>query len=286
MTYVRRPLIAALTLFTAAIALDRSGIGSSGDAVGTHAYVIAALAVVAPLVSPAIQHGAVWLMPVTAGGMLMSYSILGESGFFGAVGVHVAATEVAFVLVAAVLGRMLGAGLSGIDGLLTTAATGESPAIDLEGPLAANEIHTEMARSRRHDRPMSVTVLSPSARGLERALDSAAIEVDRAVRTRFLFGSLARTVSSVLRRSDLLFEHRATGRLIVLSPETDSAGTALLVERILAAVDRTGIDSVAGSASFPEDGIGFETLVERAEEMIAAQDEQPRLRAIGDGGSA
>lgn len=284
MTHVRRPLIAALALFTIAIGLDRAGVRADADTVGTHAYAIAACAIMLPTFVAGIRRSRPALGIASAVGVLLAYSALFHTGYFGDGGVHLATIEVAFVALASGLGHAIGSTLDRFDLLLTNATVGESPAIDLEGATAANEIHTEVARSRRHDRPLSVTVLSPTARGLNDALDRAAIELDRAIRTRFLYGSLARTVAGVLRRSDLLFEHKPTGRLIVVSPETDADGTSLLLDRILTATAATGIETVAGTASFPADGIGFETLVEEAERDLAARTATPRLRAVEQGG--
>jgi len=278
---VRRPIIAALALFTTAIALDRLGVGTGEDAIAGHAYFIALAAVIAPLLAPGVRRGTWWAMPVVTTTALIGYSALFDVGFFGQSDVHLAMTELTFVTLAAWLGRRVAIGLDRVDDLLAAAAFGDSPALDLEGPTAANEIHTEIARGRRHDRPLSVTVLTPTAEGLEAALTSASVEVDRSVRTRFLFGSLAKTIAGELRRSDLLFEHRPSGRLIVLSPETDTEGTELLVRRILDAAARTGIETQAGTASFPDDGVGFETLVSHAEAALTAETEAaPHLRAV------
>lgn len=285
MTHVRRPLIAALALFTVAIGLDRTGIGAGSDVVGTHAYAIAAAALLSPMIVVGLRRTRTGVAVATAIGVLMGYSILFGAGFFGDAAPHIAAIEMSFVALAAGLGHALAVSLDRLDELIEVVAVGESPAIDLEGPLAANEIHTEVARSRRHDRPLSVTVLSPTTHGLEGALERASIEVTEAIRTRFLFGTLARTVAGVLRRSDLLFEHRPTGRLVVLSPETDSDGTSLLVERILSATAANGIETIAGTASFPSDGIGFETLIDEAERSMNRAAEAPRLRAVEQGGT-
>jgi hypothetical protein len=278
--------MAALGLFTVAIALDRSGTTAGSDVVGTHAYFIAACAMVVPLTSRSMRHAAPWTPVVMASTTLLAYSVVFGTGFFGPGSIHLAAVELAFVGLASALGHALGIAIEQSDDLLSLTTLGESPAIDLEGPLAANEIHTEVARSRRHDRPMSVTVLSPTERGLERALAQAGIELDRSIRTRFMFGSMARAVAGVLRRSDLLFEHRPTGRLIVLSPETDSAGTALLVERIMGAIEGTGIEAAAGTASFPQDGIGFEGLVELAERDLESKTHRAVLRAVENRGGS
>jgi hypothetical protein len=283
---VRRPLIAALALFVGAIGFDRVGVAAGEEAVSTHAYLVAICFVALPLVVPAARRAAARTLAINAIGIAVGWSMLTGAGVFDGSGWHVALTEVVFVGLAAWLGSDLAAALGQLDEVITTTVSGESPALDLEGPVAANEIETEVARSRRHDRPMSVTVLGPTPEGLDAALDRAAIEFDQAMRARFVHGALARAVAGQLRRSDLLFEHRPSGRLIVLSPETDENGTSLLVRRITAAAERAGIDISTGTASFPDDGIGFEALFGHAERTLADSMHRPELRAVGDGGAA
>jgi hypothetical protein len=287
LTRLRRPLAGLVLLFTAAIAVDRTGLSRGSDAVGSHVYAIAALAAIAPLVFGGLRRARPWLVPAIAVG---AYIVLG--GTMATVGspasdVYVAVTEVTFLALAAWLGQRVGTILGQLDDTLGVVAFGESPAIDIESPNAAAEIHAELARSRRHDRPMSVTVLAPVEPSFHRAVDHASIDMDRAVRSRFVLGRLARAVGDQLRRSDLLFEHRASGQLFILSPETDPAGAELLVARVIDAATRVGVPIHTGVASFPGDAIGFEGLVERAERILESRrNPEPMLRAVGEGTGA
>jgi hypothetical protein len=195
--------------------------------------------------------------------------------------VHVIATEVVFLVLAVRLGHHLARTLARFDDTLGVIVFGDTRARDIESSEAADLIHDEIARSRRHGRPLSLTVLCPVPASVHTAVDNAAVEVDRAVRRRYVYGKLARAVGEQLRRSDLLFEHRASGRLFVLSPETDPDGTALLVKRVSEAAAIAGIPADTGSASFPGDAIAFESLVEAAEADLAAYLEPaPHLRAV------
>lgn len=286
MTRVRRPLAGLVILFTAAIAVDRVGLSRGSDAVGSHVYAVAALAVIAPLVFGGLRRARTWLVPLVAIGGYLAITAAAGTLTTPQLDMYVAVTEVAFLGMAAWLGQRLAAALGELDDTLGAVAFGESPAIDIESPNAAAEIHAELARSRRHGRPMSVTVLAPEQNGLARAIGGASLEVDRAVRGRFVLGKLARAVGDQLRRSDLLFEHRASGRLFILSPETDESGVQLLLQRVMDAATRVGVPAEAGTASFPEDAIGFDGLVEKAEQILEdRRNPEPLLRAVRQGGA-
>lgn len=286
MTRLRRPLIGLVALFTLAITLDRVSIGRNADAIGTHVYLIAALTVIAPLASDRLRRIRAVTLPLIA---VTSYIVVGTLIPNGVISPryqpYVAATEVSFVVLASVLSRRVAAGIADFEDTLGEIAFGPSSAVDIESPTAAGEIHSEMARSRRHGRPMSLTVLTPLPAEFDHAVETAAGDVERAVRERFVFGKLSRAIGAQLRRSDLLFEHRASGRLFILSPETDQDGTELLVRRVKDAADRAGIPAAAGSASFPDQAVGFEGLVAQAEQHLEATlAPPPRLHAVESGG--
>lgn len=278
MTRLRRPLLALVALFTAAITIDRIAAGRGGETIASTTYAIAVLAVAAPLTLASLRHG----RPRLATGIALAvYAIALLLGDPAGRDVHVLATEVAFLVVAVRLGHHIARTIAELDEMLGAIAFGESRSRDIESPEAAEAIHDEIARSRRHDRPLSVTLLAPAPATVDSAADNAAMEVDRAMRRRYVFGRLARAVGDQLRRSDLLFEHRASGRLIVLSPETDADGATLLVKRVTEAAAIAGVPAATGSASFPGDAIGFEALLAAAEADLASRaEERPHLHAL------
>lgn len=279
MTQLRRPLLALVALFTAAITIDRIGVGHGTEAISSAAYALAALAVAAPLALAWLRGTRPWMAATVA---VSAYgTLLLGSPAFRTRNIYVIATEVVFLLLAVRLGHRLAHTLARFDDTLGVIVFGDARTRDIESPEAAQTIHDEIARSRRHDRPLSLTVLTPVPASIETAVDNAAIEVDRAVRRRYVYGKLARAVGEQLRRSDLLFEHRASGRLFVVSPETDPDGTTLLVKRMTEAAAIAGIPANAGSASFPGDAIAFEALIDAAEVDLAGRlDHTPRLRAV------
>ncbi|MCJ7725500.1 MAG: GGDEF domain-containing protein, partial [Acidimicrobiia bacterium] len=191
--------------------------------------------------------------------------------------------ETAFVILAAALSHRLANALEQLDSAIHSVVFGESPALPLDGRRAANEILGEMARSRRHRRPLSVTVLALDPTSLELAIDSADEEVQRAVRSRYVHGKIAQTIADQLRRSDLLFEDPATGHFVVVSPETSSDGTSLLVERIGRAIQPTSVKLSSGHATFPDNAVTFEQLVERAQEQMDSPASRPVEQDIVEG---
>lgn len=266
MTAVRRPLIGLIGLFTGALTIDRLALARDGArSVESPAYLLALAFVAAALVFRPLRRGNPAIaVTLAAGGSAILHAATGslvDDPYRALVGT-------ALVALTAVLARSVARGLDDVEGTLATVAFGESPALPLDGRKAAGEILAEMARSRRHGRPLTVTVLAADPVSVEVATEMAAAEIQQAIRQRYVHGRLARTIADQLRRSDLLFVDPATGRFVVVSPETSAEGSRLLVERIRSAVEPTMISLAAGYAGFPDHALTFEQLVERAQDHM------------------
>ena len=282
MTHIRRPLIGLLALFTGALTLDRFGLGSDGgNAVSTTAYLVALGAVALPFGLRGLRTAAMSRSVALAlTGYIAVTMLLG--GGFDAVALYVHATETMFVVLAAGLAQRVAGGLDQIDQTLGSVIFGDPGALSLDSPQAATDILTEMARSRRHDRPLVVTVVAPRPASMELAVDRAAEEVQRAIRERYVTTRLTKEMAQQLRRSDLIFSDPSTGRFVVLSPETDADGAAFVVEWIRQASRAASVEVDAGTATFPDTGISFEALVAAAEAAIGDPVEKPPSeRSIG-----
>ena len=282
MTNVRRPLMALLALFAGPVILDRIGLAHSGaEAIDSYAYLITAGVVFGAFALRSLRRARGWVPAVLAAFAWVAVGVASGRSI-EAIEPYDALTELAFVVLAAVLAHSIATGLESIDDTLASVAFGESPALALDGPKAANEIHAEMARSRRHDRALSVTVIVPDPDSVELAIERSGEEVERALRTRYVKSRFARAVADQLRRSDLLFEDPETGRLVILSPETTTEGTALLVNRIRESTRRLRLGFTAGSAAFPTHALTFEQLVARAEDRLTPIEGRPTLQAVPD----
>ena len=269
MTPIRRPLMGLLALFVGALVMDRVALdGFTDRAMATPAYLAALGFVAAPLAIAGFRRTRLLtFVALAAGTALVLQSTAGRlSG-----DPYQAAVEAAFITLAAGLSHALARAIDRVDRTINSVVFGENPALPLDGRQAANEILTEMARSRRHGHSLSVTVLAPDPATVATAVDRSAEEVQRAIRARYVHGRVARAIADQLRRSDLLFEDPATGNFVVVSPETSSEGTGLLVDRISRAVAPTSVRLDSGHATFPDHAFTFEQLVERAQAHMGEQ---------------
>jgi len=131
---------------------------------------------------------------------------------------------------------------------------------------AQEAIDTEINRSRRYERPLSVVCVRPDFDTIEFVLDRLVKEVQQSIAHHYAIVNLGRMLKISMRRTDLiLLEDRVRGNFIVLCPETDRAGATLLMERVKAfAQEELGFTVDCGASLFPEDALTFREVVEQA----------------------
>jgi hypothetical protein len=127
---------------------------------------------------------------------------------------------------------------------------------------AADDIAVEMSRARRHERPLTVTVLSAEPSSVSGALHRIVQDVQSAMMQRYIMSGLARLAAQVTRRGDIVVQDFGSNRVIVLSPEAAPDQIEHLTGRLQAiAAERLGLPLRLGSAGFPDHALTFDDLV-------------------------
>lgn len=138
---------------------------------------------------------------------------------------------------------------------------------------AGEEIKTEFIRSRRHSRPLSVLVVRVNTDAPTFNFEKTVREIQRTMLMRFVSSSLAKILSKEARRTDLIVEKDDERGFVMLCPETTAEGTFTLAERIQqAAIEQLGVQVHYGVASFPDEALTFDELLQRAQENLKAED--------------
>lgn len=138
---------------------------------------------------------------------------------------------------------------------------------------ATEDIQVEMFRSRHNHHPLSVVIIEPKPESIQTTLHRAVQEVQQTMLRSYVMNSMAQTISKYLRRTDLILEERDQGRFIVLCPETNAQELRLLVEYIQTiAKKKLGTTVTCGIATFPEEALTFEELVQRATSQLRQPD--------------
>jgi hypothetical protein len=140
---------------------------------------------------------------------------------------------------------------------------------------ARNVIQTEINRTLRYERPLSIVCFQPEFDRNPLTLNRLIREIQERIVHHFVIVNLGRIVKWNLRRTDVVtLEDQRTGRFVVLCPETDSQAASALAKRVIAVAHKElGLPIVWGSAMFPEDTSTFEEAVGLALKRLSSHDD-------------
>jgi GGDEF domain-containing protein len=149
-----------------------------------------------------------------------------------------------------------------------TAITYPNRTLDLR--TAGDRISTELTRSRRYSRPLSVLVVQ-----MDKLEDQQALEKDeslqRDILTRFATARIGEIVNDRARETDLILRD-SDNRFILICPETGHSSSAILAQRISKSVaENIGAKVRWGVSSFPDEALTFDGLVEKAVERFSEE---------------
>ncbi|MDH4187387.1 MAG: hypothetical protein OEV08_10340, partial [Nitrospira sp.] len=132
------------------------------------------------------------------------------------------------------------------------------------------EMYREVRRARHHQRPLTLMAIGVEERSIRVALDRMVQEVQQAMMKQYVLSGVARTLCDELEDYSIIAQRN--DHFLALLPEVTPGKSRDLIERLRRAVsEQVGVALQIGIASFPEDAVTFESLVEKAvEEMDPA----------------
>lgn len=150
-----------------------------------------------------------------------------------------------------------------MDALALSAFPNSVHDLDLESP----RIKIEFTRSRRYHRPLSLLMVQ--AKSDDQIITGELLKsVQHDLMHRFTIARIGQIIDDRTRQTDLVLrDHR--GRFIILCPETDQASIRLLAKRISQAIqERTNLQLAWGTASFPDEALTFDDLMNTARDRL------------------
>ena len=167
------------------------------------------------------------------------------------------------------LAARLGRILESADSALETLGMGQGTERVASFDESQGEIYREIRRARRYERPASLVALSVAA-GEDRAPGQLLREAQQALAQRYADGQVARLLLEETDAAAVIT--RRNSHFVVLLPEVDAVRARHLVLRLGNTVAaRWKLRLCAGTASFPDQEVTFEGLLERAESELGAQ---------------
>jgi len=175
--------------------------------------------------------------------------------------------EVVFVSVASVLAREVARNIYDVDQTLDRLVFASFGGRTMKMDEAADEIRTELIRSRRYQRSMTVLVVEPDSATLNQSMMASIDEIQKTLARRYAMGKISEVINSTARRPDLVM-HRSN-QFVLLCPETTAESSITLVDRIKSSIkSELGVSVSIGMASFPDDALTFDELLSKASKKL------------------
>ncbi len=262
-------LLVALTLFFNIERLDLA----QPDLIDIHTFIyvygfgVALVVLLVPQLwkrpSPLIQ-----LLTIVVYAVLRMF-VWNRDPLLGGVYTYITVTEIAFLSLLVWLSHRVARHLHDFEEAVANITFGDTYRRVQRLDEAMEMIQLELTRSRRYKNPLSLLVITPESDSMPAMLHRTVEEVQRAMMGRYVHASMARAISMVLRRTDLVVEQQEQKRFIILSPETSAEATEIVSDRIRTIVaEQLGIPISCGYASFPADALTFEELLRQAESRL------------------
>jgi hypothetical protein len=183
----------------------------------------------------------------------------------GGMNTHLTITELALLMVSVLLGCSLARRIDEYEDIVAKVALPSSGRKVYQWDDAVEEIKGMMAGSRRHNRPLSVLLVEPAKATLRPEFQHVLLDLQKLMLTRFISASLAQLISKEARRTDLIVEKEDKKSFLILCPETNPEGSDSFGKRIQdIAQEKLGVPVNFGIASFPEDALTFDDLLQKA----------------------
>ncbi|KPJ89079.1 MAG: hypothetical protein AMJ53_16110 [Gammaproteobacteria bacterium SG8_11] len=175
--------------------------------------------------------------------------------------------QLILIEISAGLSYFVGLHVDEVESILDELSESAYPNRVLEIDEAGERINVEITRSRRYNRPLIVLVVQ-----LQEILKKGSLhkfeKIQKDLLTRFAMAKAGQIISETVRQTDLIVRDR-TGEFVIICPETDFDTSNTLVERIQRGIEETmGCAVELGSASFPDESLAFDELLQKAKRRL------------------
>jgi GGDEF domain-containing protein len=272
MTHLRKSILNLILCLAVFYNIERLNFGQNSVVnIASFVYVLATIAVLFTVRSRKLARVSTFALIATSIGayLVIGFFIFRKHGFWHHATIYLMISEVTFLSILVWMAHGLTRSMSDFEEAvanITLAGVSHPPQLLEE---SMKQVQDQMYLSRRYDRPLSVVVVECDQESVQVMLNHAVRDVQRAMMSRYVASGMVRVLDGELRRTDLVLQHKESGRFVLVCPETDAASLSSLIDRIrTAANDSLGVSVSCGIASFPDGALTFDELLNKAEHQL------------------
>jgi GGDEF domain-containing protein len=182
-------------------------------------------------------------------------------------------TEICVIALTTILARWASNGLSEFESAIANITIGQIGKLPEPFSIGQGEMYREVRRARHHQRPLVLIAIGVEEESIQVALDRMVQEVQQAMMKQYVLSDVARALCDELEDYNIIAQRNSN--FFTLLPEVTPDKVTELIERLCRAVsEQVGVTLRIGTASFPEDAVTFESLVEKA---VGEMEAEPKL---------
>lgn len=230
------------------------------------AYVFVPLMTAIAIVIPRLRKVPLWvLLAVSLPAFLLLKAWVGYPVW--GVSLPLTVTEIGVIAVTTVLARWVNDGVSEFESAIARITIGQADKLPEPFSTGQAEMYQEVRRARHYQRPLALMAIGVEQGSIQVALDRMVQEVQQAMMKQYVLSGIARRLCDELEEYNIIA--KKNDHFLALLPEVTSEQLADLVGRLRQSVsEQVGVGLRIGTASFPEDALTFESLVEKAVEEM------------------
>jgi GGDEF domain-containing protein len=229
----------------------------------SYTYIFVALAAVIALAIPKtrrLSYLAIMFIPVPS---FLLFKVIWRGDILLGEALPLTVTQVSAIILTGMITRQISYGLRDLEQLVNTITSGYIGKLPKTFEEAEGAIYNEVRRARRHHRPLSVIALKVEPESFQVALPRVIQQIQRAMMNEYVLAGITRVLDENV--PDYGAIALRNNHFIVVLPETTDREAPLLAQTLQKTVqEKVEVKLLAGTASFPIEGVTFEALVELA----------------------
>lgn len=228
----------------------------------SYTYIFVAIAAVAAIIPKTnrLSYLALILIPVPS---FLLFKSFGRGDSLWGAALPLTVTQVSGIVVTGLISRQISSGLREVERLVDEITSGYIGKPAKSFSEAQDIIYRELRRARHHQRPLSVITLRIDEKSVDLALPKIIVEVQKATMNEYVLAGVTRVLAQNV--SDFGTIARRDNYFVVVLPETsneEASEAATKLENIV--YENLKVNLISGTASFPEQAVTFEALVNLA----------------------
>ncbi|MBN1487742.1 MAG: hypothetical protein JW981_08880 [Anaerolineae bacterium] len=235
----------------------------------TVAYMMVPLMVFLIILVPKIRALPVWLLTTGQVPVFIILKTFEGSGVWGRY-LPLTITEACSIALTIVLTHYVSTGLAEFEQAINHITIGPLDTKLESFSTGQVKMYQELRRARNHQRPLVMVAVGVEDKSIQVALDRMVQEAQQAMMKQYVLSDIAKTLSNQFEDYDII-AHK-DDHFILLLPEFSAQELDSLKNWLHDVVAKQlDISLKIGAASFPEDAVTFETLVQKAIEDLDAE---------------